>query len=110
MKTTVSCIILLFLVVGINAQEIKMTNHTAQANEKTVITKETNSNASSKKALKTEISIEDDTCYSEISKATFYEALLRQSGLKIHLKNNDLALKNTEDIITNKKNRISYSE
>ncbi|WP_106793820.1 hypothetical protein [Aquimarina sp. Aq78] len=112
MKTTISCITLLFLVIGINAQEIKTKNHITKANETaTVTSKETTTNiSSSTRALKTENTLEEDTCYSEISKATFYEALIRQNGFEIHLNNSDLVLKNTEDIITNNKERISYSE
>ncbi|MBP2832466.1 hypothetical protein J8281_09750 [Aquimarina sp. U1-2] len=54
---------------------------------------------------------EDTTCYSEISKVTFYEALLRQNNLDIDLKESaNLALKNTEDMIRINKDRVSYSD
>ncbi|WP_109851505.1 hypothetical protein [Aquimarina sp. AU58] len=108
MKTTISCITLLLLTIGINAQEIKTENHITNANETANVT--TTDVSSSTRALKTENTLEEDTCYSEISKATFYEALIRQNGLEIHLNNSDLVLKNTEDIITNNKDRISYTE
>jgi hypothetical protein len=98
---------LLFLVIGINAQEIKTENHFTKANETAA---STSKEASSLRALKTKNTLEEDTCYSEISKATFYEALIRQNSLEIYLNNSDLVLKNTEDIITNNKERISYSE
>jgi hypothetical protein len=111
MKTTISCITLLLLTIGINAQEIKTENHITNADETANVTsKETTTDVSSTRALKTENTLEEDTCYSEISKATFYEALIRQNGLEMYLNNSDLVLKNTEDIITNNKNRISYTE
>lgn len=112
MKITISCITLLLLTIGINAQEIKTENHITNANETADVTsKETTTDVSSStRALKTENTLEEDTCYSEISKATFYEALIRQNGLEIYLNNSDLVLKNTEDIITNNKDRISYTE
>ncbi|PKV49501.1 hypothetical protein ATE84_1527 [Aquimarina sp. MAR_2010_214] len=110
MKTTISCITLLFLVLGINAQEIKTENHITKANETAAVNSKKTNVSSSTRALKTENTLEEDTCYSEISKATFYEALIRQNGLEIYLNNSDFALKNTEDIITNNKERISYSE
>ncbi|EZH74438.1 hypothetical protein ATO12_11755 [Aquimarina atlantica] len=111
MKTTISCITLLLLTIGINAQEIKTENHSTNANETADVTsKEAITDVSSTRALKTENTLEEDTCYSEISKATFYEALIRQNGLEIYLNNSDIVLKNTEDIITNNKDRISYTE
>ncbi len=112
MKTTISCITLLLLTIGINAQEIKIENHSTNANKTADVTpKETTTNVSSStRALKTKNTLEEDTCYSEISKAAFYEALIRQNGLEIYLNNSDIVLKNTEDIITNNKDRISYTE
>ncbi|WP_128755242.1 hypothetical protein [Aquimarina sediminis] len=108
MKTTISCIILLFLATGISAQEIKTTN---QIDEIAVVTEKTIATTSTTKALTTENTIEDDMCYSEISKVTFYEALIRQNDLQqVHPKNNKLVVKTTENLITSKKNRISYSE
>ncbi|MDH7445321.1 hypothetical protein [Aquimarina sp. 2201CG14-23] len=53
----------------------------------------------------------DKICYSEVSKVAFYEALLSQNDFKINLKNStDLAIKNTEEIITRKIDEILYSE
>jgi hypothetical protein len=110
MKNTISCITLFFLVIGINAQEIKTENHITKANETTTVaSKETATDISSSRRALLNTS-QENTCYSEISKATFYEALIRQNGLEIYLNDSDLALKNTEDIITNNKDRISYSE
>ncbi len=108
MKTTISYLIFLFLATGVNAQEIKTTdNHnsnevtTAESIESTETLKSSN------------VLLAEDVCYSEISKVAFYEALIRQNNFDIKFENNDsndIVLKNTEDIITNNQERISYSE
>ncbi|KAA1245887.1 hypothetical protein [Aquimarina sp. RZ0] len=52
----------------------------------------------------------DKICYGEISKVTYYEALISQNGFDINLKNSsDLVIKNTEAILSNKKDMIRYS-
>ncbi len=51
-------------------------------------------------------------CQAEKSKTAYYEALIRQNNFNINDENSekihDLVLKNTEDIISNPKSRISY--
>lgn len=102
MKTTISCFILLLFFTGINAQEIKVTNPETTANEIALTSSsDKNTDTSLLAALKTEQTIEDDACYSEISKITFYEALIKQNGFDISLDNTTLDLKNTENILTN---------
>lgn len=55
-----------------------------------------------------------DVCDAEKSKLHFYRALIKVNNFDIHIKDpnktSGLALKNTEDIITNSKERISYSD
>ncbi len=106
MKTTFSLLIFLFLIAGVNAQEAVSTKKSNDTNEMTVV-EETNKSTS----LSQDITIEEDMCYAELSKITFYEALIRQNGFEIELKEETaISLKNTEDIITNNKQRISYSD
>lgn len=109
MKTTISFILFLFLIAGVTAQEIKTINNNDNASVDNHI-------SLSEKVSKTDDNIlfEEDVCHAELSKITFYEALIRQNGFKINLEKNKVTaiatLKNTEDIITNNKERISYSE
>ncbi|WP_271767390.1 hypothetical protein [Aquimarina algiphila] len=106
MKTTISCILFLFLIAGVTAQEIKTTNNNDKASVNNDI-------SSSDKDSESDVNVtlEEDVCHAELSKVAFYEALIRQNGFDINLKkNNIIALKNTEDIIANNKERISYSE
>ncbi len=109
MKITISCFIFLFLVAGVTAQEVQTKDHHTQAN---IAVTENHTISSPKKVLKSENSaVEDGICYSEISKVTFYEALIHQNNFEIHLKeSNNLTLKNTEDIINNHKERVSYTD
>ncbi len=53
----------------------------------------------------------DKVCYGELSKIAFYETLISQNNLNIHLKNStDLAIKSTEEIISKKRNQVLYTE
>ncbi len=92
---------------GINAQETKtIAENINNTNE---VVKSYSDSAIH--ALNSILLEEDTVCYSEISKVTFYEALIRQNNFDINLKESDnIALKNTEDIIKNNKDRVSYSE
>ncbi len=106
MKTTISCLILLASFAGISAQEIKPNKQNSSDSKLISTTTNTDTAAEAKNSL------EKDICYSEQSKKAFYEALIRQSDLNIDLKKNNqgLVLRTTEDMIKNKKNRISYSK
>ncbi|WP_438710290.1 hypothetical protein ACSTS3_14620 [Aquimarina muelleri] len=97
MKTTISCFILLLFFTGINAQEIKITDPTT-TNEIAAVSNNKNTDIPTPITLKAEQILEDDACYSEISKITFYEALIRQNEFEISLDNKTLDLKNTENI------------
>ncbi|MCK8522389.1 hypothetical protein M0D21_12465 [Aquimarina sp. D1M17] len=104
MKTTLSLFIFLFLsTVAITAQEANTTSlNNKDQKDKTVTEAKENED-------------ERAVCYSEISKVTFYEALIRQNNFDIQLKdskdyNANLVLKNTEDIIKNNQERISYTD
>lgn len=99
MKTIASFIILVLYVAGVNAQS---ENNALLAINDTIAIAET-------KTETTTISEEDDICYGEESKAAYYEALIRQNDLKIELKNTELVLRNTEDLINKSKYRISYA-
>ncbi len=107
MKTIISFFIFSFLIIGINAQEItNKADH--NKNEENAISSDKDITSNSQE---TYTAAEKDICYSEISKVTFYEALIRQNNFDIELKESDnIALKNTEDIIKRNKNRISYSD
>ncbi|WP_062056445.1 hypothetical protein [Aquimarina longa] len=107
MKNTISCLLFFLLVIEVNAQENATKNHTITSNNELAITTPKSVTSSS---IKSTFTLEDDTCYSELSKVKFYEALIRQNNLKIELKNTNLTLKSTETIITDNKNKISYSE
>jgi len=110
MKTFIPFIIVLFLSVGVTAQEESTINTTddntiAQNDSTTDQVSTTNQNTAE----------QENICYSETSKIAFYEALLKQNNMDINLevkdtKSHDIALRNTEDIIKSNKNRISYSE
>lgn len=101
MKTTISCFILLFFFTGINAQEIKITNPETTTNEITLTSSDENTDPSLLTEVKKEQTVEDNACYSEISKITFYEALIKQNGFEISLDDKTLDLKNTENILSN---------
>ncbi|WP_103865792.1 MULTISPECIES: hypothetical protein [Aquimarina] len=107
MKNSISCIILLLLFTGINAQEAK-TAHITQDTEK--LATATTDSSDSITALKTENNLEDYTCYSELSKVAFYEALLRKNNLDVSTKSDTLILENTENNILDNKNQISVFE
>lgn len=92
MKTTISCFILLLFFTGINAQEIKITNPETTTNEVAILSNDKPA------VLNTEQTADDYTCYSEISKITFYEALIKQNGLEISLDNQTIDLKTTNNI------------
>ncbi len=110
MKSTISCFVFLFLVAGISAQEIKTTTPNDSKNNEIAEVVKTDKGISSFEALQQKNTLEDDAvCYSEISKVTFYEALLHENNFDIQLKDSHIALRNTEDIITNNKERISYT-
>jgi len=111
MKTTISLLIFLFLTIGVNAQEVNTTNDT----DKVVVTQKENTDTLSTNENTASTVIEDEICYAELSKRAFYEALIRQGGFQEQLNeeekmNTYISLKNTEEIITNNKERISYSE
>ncbi len=104
MKTTILSFIFLFLTIGVNAQETEATDIAILTVEETTnaVTTDVNNN-----------SLEKDMCYGEISKTAFYEALIRQNGFDIQLKDSNdtlITLRNTEDIINSNKERISYSD
>ncbi len=108
MKTVISFFIFSFLIAGVNAQEIATTIDHPIETENII---DSNNNSTSETIQTTNTAVEEDICYSEISKVTFYEALLRQNKFDIYLKESDnIALKNTEDIIKRNKDRISYSD
>lgn len=110
MKTVISFFIFSFFIIGANAQE---TTSKIDHPKKAEIIQHSKKDLSTSQSLP-EVNItatEEDICYGEISKVTFYEALIRQNNFDIDLKESDnIALKNTEDIIKNRKNRISYTE
>ncbi len=109
MKTVISFFIFSFLITGVYAQEVAATTDYDTKTEKATAY---NIDISSSEVVHvTNSAVEDDICYSEISKVTFYEALIRQNNFNIDLKeSNNIALKNTEDIIKNNKERVSYSD
>lgn len=54
---------------------------------------------------------ESDIIYSKLSKVTFFEVLISKNKFDILLKDsNRVAIKNTEEIITKKRDQILYSE
>lgn len=99
MKKLITGFAFLLSVVAVNAQEILASNTAEQD-----ITQ-----ASSDIANK---SIDQEkVCYSEVSKIAFYEALISQNELNIHLKDSDrVAIKNTEEIISNSGKQTLYTE
>lgn len=99
MKNTISCFILLLFFTGINAQEIKVTNPETTTSEISFTSSDKNTVSSLLTEGKKEQTTENDACYGEISKITFYEALIKQNGFNISLNNKALDLKNTENII-----------
>ncbi|GAA4274004.1 hypothetical protein U6A24_01320 [Aquimarina gracilis] len=109
MKTIVSFFIFSFLTIGVHAQE---TITTTEHNNKTENTLVSEKNTTTSETLQmSSTAMEEDICYSEISKVTFYEALIRQNNFDIELKeSNNIALKNTEDIIKRNRNRVSYTD
>ncbi|WP_109299623.1 hypothetical protein [Aquimarina sp. AU474] len=111
MKTTISCFIFLLSATGISAQEINTTTLDDNRNNEVAEVVKTNTDISSYQSSQKDYTLEEKIiCYSEISKVTFYEALIRQNNFDIRLKDSQIVLRNTEDIITNNKQRISYSD
>ncbi|GAA4276985.1 hypothetical protein [Aquimarina mytili] len=115
MKSTLVFFIFFALTLSINAQETKTID--SKNNHKNFVSENTNNNTSPSTILTplTDDLIEDNICYAEISKVTFFKALIKQNGFDITIQegddnNTDIALKSTEEIITSNKERISYSE
>ncbi len=112
MKNTLLLSIFLLLTVGICAQEVKTIDN--ENSLETTVSKNTNTSSTSIITTSTDSLIEDTICYAEISKVAFYKALIKQNGFNINIRENDstvdIALKNTEEIIINNKERVSYSE
>lgn len=110
MKTTILLFALLFTITAVSAQETNTTVNTDDKN-KQISTSQVDNSTETLEASELIYSLQNMTCYSEISKVTFYEALIRQNNFDIELKDSEkLVLKNTEDIINNRKDRISYSD
>ncbi len=108
MRTLYSLFLILFSV-AVHAQEAK-TITTPDEGEKISIEKEKSILSLLVKNKKTNVSM-DKVCYAEISKVNYYEALISVNNLNINLKNSTkLAIKNTEEIITKKRDQILYSE
>ncbi|MDY8136656.1 hypothetical protein [Aquimarina sp. 2201CG5-10] len=111
MKNIILGFIFLFSVVAVNAQETKTTDAN-KPSEKATVTE--NKDVAIISLIATETAntpLVDKVCYSEVSKVTFYEALISQNGFDIQLKeSNNLAIKSTEEIISKSKDQILYSE
>ncbi|MEW7293128.1 hypothetical protein [Aquimarina sp. 2304DJ70-9] len=113
MKIIIFLLVFFTLATNINAQETQTTN--TKNDSKLLVVKTTNDKTSIKNSITpvSDNSLEEDICYAEISKVAFYKALIRQNGFDIHIKDNEdvgFALRSTEEIITNNKERISYSK
>ncbi len=112
MKTTISYFIFLLLITGVNAQESKTTS----SNTSDTLHHIENIDDNTGTLLNTSINndaIKDDTCYAELSKITFYKALIQRNGFNIEVEDTQedhIALKSTEEIIVNNRERVSYSE
>ena len=113
MKTTLSLLLFLFVVTGMNAQENASTTPAKETTNEIIKDIAKNEDAVNARVSAKQNASDDMACYGEISKVTFYEALIIQNNFDIQLKdsnNHKLVLRNTEDIITNSKERISYTD
>ncbi len=116
MKTILFLFVFFTLTTSGKAQETKTID--TKNESKSIVVKKTNHTTSIKNSIASisDNSFEENICYAEISKVTFYQALIKQNGFNINIKDNEnedvvgFALKSTEEIITNNKERISYSK
>lgn len=109
MKTIIVSFVFLFFTITISAQQ--SSNNTPDSKEQTTIIKKKTDRITSA-VNDAQLTVDSENiCYSESSKVAFFEALINQNGFDLHLKeSNDLAIKNTEEIITKSKDQILYSE
>ncbi|WP_378185643.1 hypothetical protein ACE939_11075 [Aquimarina sp. W85] len=99
MNHLIKALVFVISIVAVNAQDKSITSGAEQNFIKTI------GNSIAK-------SIDhDNVFYSKISKVTFYEALISQNELNIHLNDSDrVAIKNTEEIILNTVKQTLYTE
>ncbi len=112
MKSLLICLSFTLFSFAITAQESTEIAIATTETEKNVSDDTTNNIVKPSSNTKSISQIKNDkVCYGEISKITYYEALISQYNFDIDLKDSaDIVIKNTEDIISNKRDQVLYSE
>ncbi|OED37768.1 hypothetical protein AB832_04910 [Flavobacteriaceae bacterium (ex Bugula neritina AB1)] len=112
MKSLLICFSFILFSAAITAQESIENPIATTQTEKNISDNSTSTIVTPLSNVEITPQIEDDkVCYGEISKITYYEALISQNEFDIDLKDSaDIVIKNTEDIISNKRDQVLYSE
>ncbi|MFD2564134.1 hypothetical protein [Aquimarina rubra] len=107
MKNLLLCLIFISSSIAIKAQEVVINSNISDQKES--VSKKTNS--LSKSPIKYIDTDSNHICYGETSKVAFYEVLIAKNGFNIELKDSKaLVIRNTEEIISKKREEILYSE
>ncbi len=110
MKTLLILFIFSMSAITMNAQDKELRNNSTTTNQTSIKNKDIKNSA---KEISEEKKDEQRICHAEISKVSFYRALIEKNGFDIEIKDTNqtksrFALRSTEQIITRNKKQIAY--